>query len=260
MILNTNTNTIYISENNLHLVFNKILGYLPQEVGFQEWRTVDHALSTFGKLSGLKSNHLEIRIKEVLDLVSLPDVRYEKITHLSGGMKQKLLFAQAMLHEPEILILDEPMSGLDPTSRFQMKEIIQDLAKTGVTIFLSSHILSDVQDFSTQIGILNKGKLLKSGSPSEIQQDFQVENNLEIEFTKRTSLSKDVEDLPCVNSVKQISDNKQLMFIKSEADLDVCIKSILEKVLQQNCKIRNFNVLRPSLEEVYLKYIRGEVV
>ena len=240
--------------------YHKILGYLPQEAGFQEWRTVNHALSTFGKLSGLRSNHLEERIKEVLDLVGLTDVRHQKINHLSGGMKQKLMFAQAMLHKPEILVMDEPMSGLDPTSRFQMREIIKELVNTGITIFLSSHILSDVQDFSSHIGILNKGQLLKSGSPAELQRDFQVENNLEIEFAEGSSLSIDLEELSCVNSVKQLSDNKQLIFIKNEANIDDCIKIILDNLLKQNCRIRNFNILKPSLEEVYLKYIRGEIV
>jgi len=240
--------------------YYKILGYLPQEAGFQEWKTVNHALSTFGKLSGLMSNHLEERIKEVLELVGLTDVRHKKITHLSGGMKQKLQFAQAMLHEPEILVMDEPMSGLDPTSRYQMREIIKELVKTGITIFLSSHILSDVQDFSSHIGILNKGQLLKSGSPMELQRDFQVENNLEIEFAEGSPLSSELEKLPCVNSIKQLSDYKQLIFIKNEADLDDCIKIILDNLLKQNCRIRNFNILKPSLEEVYLKYIRGEIL
>ncbi len=240
--------------------YYKILGYLPQEAGFQEWRTVNHALSTFGKLSGLLSNHLEERIKEVLDLVGLADVRHKKITHLSGGMKQKLQFAQAILHEPEILVMDEPMSGLDPTSRFQMREIIKELVKTGITIFLSSHILSDVQDFSSHIGILNKGKLLKSGTPMELQRDFQVENNLEIEFAESSPINSELEKLTCVNSVKQLSDTKQLIFIKNEANIDNCIKTILNNLLKQNCRIRNFNILKPSLEEVYLKYIRGEII
>lgn len=95
----------------------KILGYLPQEVGFQEWRTVEHALTTFGLLSGLSDSQLQRRIAEVLDLLYLTPVRRKTIAHLSGGMVQKLGLAQALLHNPPLLVLDEPLAGLDPASR-----------------------------------------------------------------------------------------------------------------------------------------------
>ncbi len=238
--------------------FYKIIGYLPQEVGFQEWRTVNHTLMTFGKLSGLQSDYLKSRIKELLEIFSLSDVRYKKIVHLSGGMKQKLQFAQALLHEPEILILDEPMTGLDPTSRYQIKEIIKHLSKTGITIFLSSHILSDVQDFSSQIGILNKGKLMKSGSPSELQRDFNLTHNIELEFAENSPLCKDLENISCLKLVEITAPNRQLINFHNEADIDQCIHKILEKLLEQNCRIRNLNIKKPNLEEVYLKYVGGD--
>ncbi|HEX9862478.1 MAG TPA: ABC transporter ATP-binding protein, partial [Candidatus Bathyarchaeia archaeon] len=125
---------------------HKLLGYLPQNVAFQEWRTVNHALTTFGRLSGLTAKQVESRIPEVLNLVSLSDFRHKKISQLSGGMTQKVGLAQALLHEPELLILDEPLGGLDPLSRHQFKDVILELGKRGTTILFSSHILSDVQD------------------------------------------------------------------------------------------------------------------
>ena len=144
-----------ISNNwkNLH----NLIGYHPQEAGFQEWRTVDHVFKTFGRLSGLTSEQLEQRTQEILELINLSDVRYKKIVHLSGGMFQKLRLGQALLHEPQILVLDEPLSGLDPNMRFQFKKIIKKLGKSDITILFSSHILSDVQDVADKIGILNKG-------------------------------------------------------------------------------------------------------
>ncbi|MHA1602137.1 MAG: ABC transporter ATP-binding protein, partial [Promethearchaeota archaeon] len=160
---------IDISKNRQLL--HKVLGYLPQETSFQEWRTVETALNTFGLLSGISKKELESRIDEVLKIVGLPDSRKRKINHLSGGMKQKLQFAQALLHDPEFIVLDEPMSGLDPTSRYQVRKIIKNLAKNGKTIFLSSHILSDIQDICTRIGILNNGNILKIGTPQELQDE-----------------------------------------------------------------------------------------
>src|SRR4030066_1566210 len=122
---------------------HKLLGYLPQNVAFQEWRTVNNALTTFGRLSGLTAKQVESRILEVLHLFSLSAVRHKKISQLSGGMTQKVGLAQALLHEPKLLVLDEPLGGLDPLSRHQFKEVALELGKRGTTILFSSHILSD---------------------------------------------------------------------------------------------------------------------
>src|SRR4030043_161989 len=112
-------------------------------VSFEEWRTVDHALKTFGKLSGLSETEVEDHIPKILDLLGLADVRHKKISQLSGGMTQKVGLAQALLHNPKLLVMDEPLGGLDPLSRHQFKEIVIELGKKGTTILFSSHILSD---------------------------------------------------------------------------------------------------------------------
>lgn len=238
--------------------FHKILGYLPQEVGFQEWRTVDHALKTFGRLSGVKSENLDAQIEKVLDLVGLSDVRNKKIVHLSGGMKQKLKLAQALINDPHFLVLDEPMSGLDPISRIQMKNIIMKLAESGKTIFFSSHILNDVQDIANRIGILNRGRIAKEGTPHDLQRDFQVGNTIQIIYSEKSNKYNDFEELKCIGKVKEAAQNIQLLQLESETDLDACIKEILKKLLENGCNIRNFNLLKPSLEDVYLKYVGGE--
>ena len=108
---------------------HKLLGYLPQSVAFQEWRTVNQALITFGKLSGLSDQKVKERIPEVLGLLGLAEAQNKKVSQLSGGMMQKVGLAQALLHEPKFLVLDEPLSGLDPLSRFQFKEIVLKLCQ-----------------------------------------------------------------------------------------------------------------------------------
>jgi len=238
--------------------FHNIIGYHPQEAGFQVWRTVDHCLKTFGRLSGLSSEYLENRIQEILELINLSDVRDKKIVHLSGGMFQKLRLGQALLHKPEILVLDEPLSGLDPQMRYQFKKIIKKLAKSGITILFSSHILSDVQDIANKIGILNEGKIMRIGSPEELQSSFHIGNLIEIIFAKNTPLCDGIEAISDVENVEKVKNNKQLIHLKSNVDIDYSISQIMNKVLQQKCRIRSISLVKPSLEEVYLKYVGGE--
>jgi ABC-2 type transport system ATP-binding protein len=238
---------------------HKIIGYHPQEVGFQEWRTVKQALTTFGRLSGVNKENLENRIQDILKFTELEDVRNKKIKHLSGGMIQKLRLCQALLHEPEILVLDEPLSGLDPSIRYQIKGLIKSLAKSGKTILFSSHILSDVQDIANVIGILHKGKILKIGSPDELQSDFHIGNMIRIEVAKNTPLYQDLENIAEVEKVEYLASNIQIVHLSSDIDLNTVIHRILKLLLENDCKIRNFSVVQPSLEEVYLKYVGGDV-
>jgi ABC-2 type transport system ATP-binding protein len=247
-------NNIVTKRKDLH----SIIGYHPQDAGFQEWRTIDQAYKTFGRLSGLKSDQLENRIQEVLDLIGLSDKRFKKIIHLSGGMFQKLRLGQALLHEPEILVLDEPLSGLDPASRYQFKKIIKNLAKEGRTILFSSHILNDVQDIANKIGILNNGRIMQIGTPEELQESFQIGNVIEIIVAKNSALCKNLEQLDNIEYVENVKSSKQLIHLKPEVDVDSIIPQILNQVNEQKCKIRSFSLVKPSLEEVYLKYVGGE--
>jgi ABC-2 type transport system ATP-binding protein len=253
---------VYIDGQNIakhNQELHKLIGYHPQEADFQEWRTVNHALKTFGRLSGLKSPYLEDQINKTLELIGLKEFQDKKIVHLSGGMFQKLRLGQALLHEPEILIMDEPLSGLDPTSRFQFKSIIRKLAKSGITSLFSSHILSDVQDIADKIGIINKGRILKVGSPEELQSSFHLGNIIEILVAENTSLCKGLDDLPEIDYIDKSISNKELVHLKSDIDIDSAIYKILNIIKEQKCKIRKFNLLKPSLEEVYLKLVGGEI-
>jgi len=237
----------------------KILGYHPQEAGFQSWRTVEHALRTFGRLSGLKQNLLELKITEVLKFVNLEEVRNKKIIHLSGGMLQKLRLAQALLNDPQILVLDEPLSGLDPSSRFQVKNLIKSLSLRGITIIFSSHILSDIQDISNKIGILNKGRIIKIGDPKKLQSEFLVGNIIEVVYTEVGNPCENLEHVDGVEKIEFGAPNKQFIYLEVNADLDNTIQKILGSITEQKCKMRNFQILQPSLEEVYLKYIEGDI-
>ena len=256
------TGDVYIAGKNIsksRQEIYKILGYHPQEAGFQRWRTINHALRTFGRLSGLESTYLESKIQEVLEFVNLQDVRYKKIIHLSGGMIQKLRLAQALLNDPQILVLDEPLSGLDPSSRYQVKNLIKNLSQKGITILFSSHILTDIQDIANKIGIVNKGRIIKIGSPDELQNEFHIGNIIEIVYNKGGNPCSNLEDIEGIERIETGVSNKQFVHLKVDADIDDTINNILRKITEHKSKMRNFRILTPSLEEVYLKYIEGDV-
>ncbi len=253
---------VYIAGKNIsksRQEIYKILGYHPQEAGFQRWRTINHALRTFGRLSGLESNRLESKIQEVLEFVNLQDVRYKKIIHLSGGMIQKLRLAQALLNDPQIIVLDEPLSGLDPSSRYQVKNLIKDLSQKGITILFSSHILTDIQDIANKIGIVNKGRIIKIGSPDELQSEFHIGNIIEIVYIKGGNPCPNFEDIEGIEKIEKGASNKQFAHLKVDVDIDDTINRMLRTITEHKCKMRNFRILKPSLEEVYLKYIEGDV-
>lgn len=236
---------------------NKLLGYLPQQVSFQQWRTVNHALTTFGKLSGLKKHELETRIQEVLTLLNLSEVRYKKIVELSGGTIQKVGLAQALLHHPKLLILDEPLVGLDPTSRYQVKEILKGLSKNGTTIFFSSHILSDVQDIATTIGIVNWGHFMQVGTLDELIAHFPRKNDIEIVLSKDSGKWTELQSMRQIEDIEEPSPHKILVHLKDTADVDEMVHHMIQKLLQLDCQIRSIRPLSPNLDEVYLQYVKG---
>ena len=238
---------------------HRLLGYLPQNVAFQEWRTVNHALTTFGKLSGLSDAQVEERIPKILDLMSLGEVRHKKISQLSGGMTQKVGLAQALLHDPKLLIMDEPLGGLDPLSRHQFKEIVLKLAKNGTTILFSSHILSDVQDVADRIGILSRGKIKMVGSMNELKSQLTNQKIVEVLLSYATDKWQQFKSIANVSKVEETSPGRILVYVQAGADEDLVINDLVSSIAAFGIRIRSIALLSPSLDEIYLNYVqKGE--
>jgi len=234
----------------------QLMGYLPQNVAFQEWRTVNDALRTLGKLSDLGDCEVEARIPEILDLIGLSEVRHKKISQLSGGMTQKVGLAQALLHDPKLLVLDEPLGGLDPQSRHQFKEIVKKLSEKGTTILFSSHILSDVQDLADTIGILSGGKVKQIGTLSELEQRFLTNKVVEVILSSPSDQWQKLADVAGVKTVQQPTPGRILLTLRSETDADEAINSISKAIVKFGIQIRSISLLSPSLDEIYLNYVQ----
>lgn len=235
----------------------RILGYLPQKAAFQDWRTVDQALATFGRLSGMSRADLDARIPHVLQLLGIPETRHRKIVHLSGGTVQKVGMAQALLHDPALLVLDEPMSGLDPSSRYQFKEIFKRLRDRGTTIFFSSHILSDVQDIADRIGILSRGRILHVGTFDELRARLDVPKDVEIVVSRESDQGLDPTVLARVTGVDRLEPNHLLVHVRADADLDETIDTLIEGLRRSGYRIRSIGPVIPDLEELYVRFVGG---
>ena len=230
-------------------------GYMPQSVAFQEWPTVGHALSTFGRLSGMSREALAARIPRVLAQVGLDGTGDTKIVHLSGGMTQKLGLAQALLHEPKLLVLDEPVAGLDPASRIQVKAIIRELRDRGTTVFFSSHILSDVQDVADRVGIIVGGRMRSPGTMAELKARFSVNDDIEVVLSRDAGNRGELEALPGVQALENTGPASFLLHLKPDANVDATAHEALMRLIAGGSRIRSFHPRAPSLDELYLKHV-----
>lgn len=158
--------------------YRKILGYMPQQQGFYEDFSAGAFLMYMAQLKGMKRKEAKEKIEKLLDIVNLSDVVHKKVGSFSGGMKQRVLLAQALLNDPEILILDEPTAGLDPKERIRIRNFISEIASNKIVI-LATHIVSDVESVAKEILLLKKGTLIRQGTPYNLLENIK-ENVFEI--------------------------------------------------------------------------------
>ena len=222
--------------NTLGESYRSILGYLPQDFGYYPGFTAFKFMLYISSLKGLNANYAKERSLNLLDLVGLSDVRNQKIKTFSGGMRQRLGIAQAMLNDPEILILDEPTAGLDPKERVRFRNLISSFAKDKI-VLLSTHIVSDVEHISKEVLILKNGKLLHQGTAENIIHEIDG-------YVWECEVAPD--DVDAWNSRYVVSN------LKHENG-----KAIL-RVVSENRPVENAVSVVPGLEDLYLYYFKGE--
>src|SRR5437016_1404647 len=151
-----------------HVQSRKQVGYLPEFPSFHHWLKAREFLEFHGRLFGLRSTFLEKRIMEVLEMVGLAGRENQKLGTFSKGMLQRIGLAQAIIHKPELVILDELVSGLDPVGQRDMRDLLRELKAEGTSIFLNSHLLADVEAICDRVAIINQGRILKVGAPADL--------------------------------------------------------------------------------------------
>ncbi len=241
------------SSSDLHDI-KDIIGFMPENECLKGGMNAFDMVSYMGSLSGMSSTDAIQRAHEVLDFVGVGEERYRDISSYSTGMKQRVKLAQAIVHDPEILMLDEPTNGMDPEGREEMLDLIEKIGMFGKTILVSSHLLHEVEQVCGYAAIINDGKLLRQGNIEELLQVEDGRYRIKVRgskgsidgFVKGLNKKYDVEDR--VDEVEQAT-----IVIKGVDDSD----ELMELVKNSRVKIRYYRPDILSLEDVFIETFEG---
>jgi len=222
------------------------IGYMPEHATLWEFLTPLQTLDVIGRAFGIPKVEREKRAEEILKTVNLWEVRNKKVGKFSKGMRQRLLLAQALINDPELLILDEPMTGLDPTGIAEFKEIIREQRKAGKTVFFSSHILAHVEEVCDTVGVIVKGRLILEDSIDNIKREFLKKAG----YTIIIETNKPVDWSSAPWSVTPLGESKYR--VVSPEDIR---EELHDYVASQGAKILTMQVKEPTLEEIFLRLV-----
>jgi ABC-2 type transport system ATP-binding protein len=232
------------------------IGYMPDYFGVYEDMKVWEYLDFFAAAYKIQRQR---RAQIIMDVLELTDLTYKKedfVDALSRGMKQRLCLAKTLLHDPEVLLLDEPASGLDPRARIEIRELLKELRRMGKTILISSHILSELSDFCNKIGIIEQGKLLLSGDVNEISQKIRGERAVLITLRDRLEqAARELLQAPGVHDVQQEELRLRITIGPELADAGEIVTFLVQKgFVVTGCSEETTN-----LEEIFMKITEGVV-
>ncbi|RJR10060.1 ABC transporter ATP-binding protein [Candidatus Parcubacteria bacterium] len=235
----------------------KFIGYMPDFFGVYDQFRADEYLDFYGASYGIPYEERQKLIPQLLELVNLTDKRDAYVDVLSRGMKQRLCLARALIHDPEVLILDEPASGLDPRARIEMREILRELKHMGKTIMISSHILPELAEMCDEIGVINGGKLVATGRVEQIHQQLQANKVLKVLVTgNMEGAIQFFEDCPSVSNI-QINEHKENLLSFSFEGTDEEQVELLKNALGRGIMILSFSQEESNLEDIFLEITKG---
>ncbi|MEK3935267.1 ABC transporter ATP-binding protein [Sporosarcina sp. FSL W7-1349] len=247
-------NGVSVRENPAEI--RKMIGYMPDFFGVYDQLKAEEYLDFYGASYGIPTAEREKLIPQLLELVDLSHKRHSYVDALSRGMKQRLCLARSLIHDPKVLILDEPASGLDPRARVEMRDILKTLKKMGKTILISSHILPELAEMCDEIGVIDNGRLIAHGSVAEIQAKLQGEKVI----TVRTTGSPDrlvsfLEEEPFVSHIIREDEQKHVEFAFKGNEEDQV--ALLNRAVGQHIPILSFTEHVTNLEDVFMEITKG---
>lgn len=229
----------------------RLVGYMPDFFGVYDNLKAWEYLDLYAGCVGMSVKDRRRRIDEMLMLTELESKREAYVDHLSRGMKQRLCLARAMMHDPKLLILDEPASGMDPRARAEMRGILKNISHIGKTVLISSHILPELADMCDHMTILDHGKAIFTGSMSELENRMHSESELTIRFERMPNESLKTEMLDVLKE-KNIREEQNMWHIALAQD-DERDADILARWIRMGAAICDFHRKKVTLEEVFME-------
>ncbi len=216
----------------------------------------DEYLDFYGASYGIQLAERQVLIPQLLELVNLTSKRYEYVDLLSRGMKQRLCLARALIHDPKVLILDEPASGLDPRARVEMRDILRNLKSMGKTILISSHILPELAEMCDEIGVIDNGKLIAHGNVAAIQAQLQGEKRIVMKVTDRIhEVRAYLEEDPHISSIDVLEHRLEIAFNYRGTDAEQV--ALLKKAILADLPIYALSEEEKDLEDVFMAITKG---
>lgn len=234
----------------------KRLGIAAQDAYFDHHLSIEDNLFYHGLLYGLPRKELKKRVDTALQWSKVERYRNKKFHHLSGGMQRRLVVARAMLSDPEILLLDEPTTGLDPQTRRQVWEFIKNLKEEGKTVLLTTHYMEEADILCDRIAIIDHGRIIARGTPNELKK--MLDKNIIIDITLNPEfagdhIKRDLSNISGVNYVEMKSNR-----IRIGVDDDAIVEHVLKSMITKT-KISEINIIRPTLDDVFLHLTGREI-
>ena len=232
------------------------IGYMPDFFGVYEDMLVWEYLDFFGRCHELPADHRMRVVDELLELVDLSGKRDDYVETLSRGMRQRLCLAHTLVHDPQILLLDEPASGLDPRARLEMRELLKELGAMGKTIILSSHILYELAEMCDSIGIIEKGALVISGDMGEIKQAALQQRTLKISLLSSLEDAQQfLSNYPGVGEIFRNNHSLEAPFVGTDEEK----AALLAAMIAAGIQVTAFSETSSDLEQVFMQLTKGEV-
>ena len=226
---------------------NVNFGYLPEERGVYQKTQIFEQLMYFAELKGMDKKEAEKEIKEWAKRLKVEDYLNQTAEKLSKGNQQKIQFMTAIIHNPELVVLDEPFSGLDPVNTEIIKNIIIDLVRDGKYVIMSAHQMTTIEEFCSDILILNKGKTVLQGNLKDIRNSYPA-NRLIVETNK--DISKYLKDFQIENTI----DNKYVLKIDNEEKAH----NLLSEIVKDGVLVNKFEIMKPTLNDIFVEKVGEE--
>jgi ABC-2 type transport system ATP-binding protein len=257
--LHPTSGTIKVGEYSIKndaVKVKELLGVVPQDIVLYDYLNAKENLSFYGRLYGLSGKKLKDRINELLQFTQLDEKAVKRhVSTYSGGMKRRVNIAAALLHEPQVLLLDEPTAGLDPQNKHALWEIIEVLKKQGRTIVLTTHMMDEAEELCDRVAIMDHGKIIALGSPNQLVNEVKMENTITV-VPDKTSPSL-IEQVKSIGGVKNVysafDEDEKTDALKVITDCpDDILPDVVSTIVNTGTKVLSVQLSRVTLEDVFI--------